>query len=174
VVVVVDLYVPGQKYQLAVVVWVEVEVEVLSRFHRVGGELPELLCEEGVVVFLAVFFAPVQPVLKLFFEQGRVGLLDFPDGRLVVKEEVVHSLVPALDIPEVDPADVLLELLGLVDVLLRELDYAVDDVLILRVHQHENVFQVFHPEYVVVLLVAVLDDLDDLQYQGFGALPADG
>ena len=58
-VVVVDFYVPGQEYQLAVVVWVEVEVEVLSRFHRVGGELPELLGEERVVVFLAVLFAPV-------------------------------------------------------------------------------------------------------------------
>lgn len=90
-----------------------------------------------------------------------------------MEEEVEYAFGPVLHPLHVDLEDVVLELPGLVDELLEELDDGVDDVLVAVVDQREEDLQMLAEEAVVVLLAGVLDDLDDLQHQRLRAAPAD-
>lgn len=77
----------------------------------------------------------------------------------------MDPLLPLLDLLEIDPPDVLLQLLGFMDILFRKLDDGVNDILVLLGDEHEDVVEVLRPKDVVVLFEGVFDDFDHLQNQ---------
>ena len=114
VVLVVDFDVPGEEDEFAVVVGVEVKVEVVLVLYGVLCVFSEFEMEEVVVQFFPVFFVVEQPEFQFLFEEGGVGLFNFDDGGFVVEEEVVDALSAVFDFFEFYGAYVVLQIFGFV------------------------------------------------------------
>lgn len=77
----------------------------------------------------------------------------------------MDPLLPPLYLLQLDPSDILLQLLRLMDILLRKLYYRVHYIVVLLGDEHEDVIQVFGPKDVIILFKGVLDYFDNLQDQ---------